>query len=141
VECELLFVLIMANGQERIMTQTEREKNSGKPLGDGGSGASGGGSIGNLPGGAATGADARQGVRRPDAPLNEPDARIDTPETEGADAAKRPVTPMEGNEYAQADKPQGVNSGEDDSANSTRQQTATEAALPSTIDKNPRPSE
>ena len=123
------------------MTQTEREKNSGKPLGDSGSGASGGGSFGNLPGGAATGADARQGVRQPDAPLHEPDARINTPATDGADAPKRPVTPMEGNEYAEANKPHGANSGEDDSANSTRQQTATEAALPSTIDKNPRPSE
>jgi hypothetical protein len=131
----------MANGQERIMTQTEREINSGKPLGDSGSGASGGGSIGNLPGGAATGADARQGVRPPDAPLHQPDARIDTPETEATDATRRPATPMEGNEYAEADKSQGATSSEGDSANSTRPQTATEAALPSTIDKNPRPSE
>jgi len=136
----LLFVLTTANGQERIMTQTEREKNSGKPLGDSGSGASGGGSIGNLPGGAATGADAHQGVRQPDAPLHEPDARVETPDTEGTDAAQRPATPTEGNDYAQAEKAKGASSGGDDSANSTRPQTATEAALPSTIDKNPRPS-
>jgi hypothetical protein len=37
-----------------------------KPLGDAGSGASGGGSLGNQPGpGAATGGDPAQGVRQP----------------------------------------------------------------------------
>lgn len=47
-----------------------------KPLGDAGSGASGGGSIGNLPGpGAATGADPKQGVRQPNAGEVEPENR------------------------------------------------------------------
>ena len=123
------------------MTQTEREKSSGKPLGDTGSGASGGGSIGNLPGVAATGGDARQGARSPDVPLQEPDPRLDTAEAEAeTDAAKRRPTPMEKNDYAQ-DEAKGPASSEGDSANSPRPQTATEAALPSTIEKNPRPKE
>jgi hypothetical protein len=47
-----------------------------KPLGDAGSGASGGGSIGNLPGpGAPTGGDPKQGVRTPNAAENEPENR------------------------------------------------------------------
>lgn len=127
------------------MTQTEREKTSGKPFGDSGSGASGGGSIGNLPGGAATGGDARQGTRPPDAPLHEPDPRIDTPETEEMEANKRPATPMPGNDYAKGDKAPAATSSDGDSVSSTTSstspQTATEAALPSTIDKNPRPKE
>lgn len=50
------------------MTITERDKSTDKPLGDSGSGASGGGSLGNQPGpGSATGGDPRQGVRAPDA--------------------------------------------------------------------------
>ncbi|WP_438391237.1 hypothetical protein [Caballeronia sp. DA-9] len=124
------------------MTQTEREKTSGKPLGDAGSGASGGGSVGNLPGAAATGGDARQGVRSPDVPLQEPDPRLATAEAKReTDAARRPPTPMEKNNYAQADEAKGPASSEGDSANSPRPQTATEAALPSTIEKNPRPKE
>jgi hypothetical protein len=139
VECELLSVLIIDHRQERIMARTEREKEDGKPLGDSGSGASGGGSIGNLPGGAATGGDARQGVRAPDAPLQNSDPRLERP-AEEIDEAKRP-TPMEANDYAKDDKSKGASSNEGDSANSTKPQTATEAALPSTIDKNPRPKE
>jgi hypothetical protein len=48
---------------------SDRLKGSGstdKPLGDAGSGASGGGSLGNQPGpGSATGGDPAQGVRQP----------------------------------------------------------------------------
>jgi hypothetical protein len=52
------------------MTTTTREQRNDKPLGDDGSGASGGGSGGNLPDGAApaTGGDPHQGTRIPDAP-------------------------------------------------------------------------
>jgi hypothetical protein len=139
VECELLKVLIIDHGEERIMTRTEREKENGKPLGDSGSGASGGGSIGNLPGGAATGGDVRQGVRAPDAPLQNLDPRLKRP-AEEIDEARRP-TPMDGNEYAEGGSAKGPSLGDGDSANSTKPQTATEAALPSTIDKNPRPKE
>lgn len=47
-----------------------------KPLGDAGSGATGGGSFGNLPGpGAATGGDPHQGVRQPNAGEVEPENR------------------------------------------------------------------
>ncbi|WP_244817032.1 hypothetical protein [Caballeronia sp. Lep1P3] len=47
-----------------------------KPLGDAGSGASGGGSFGNQPGpGAATGGDPKQGVRQPNAGEVEPEER------------------------------------------------------------------
>jgi hypothetical protein len=52
------------------MTTTTRDQQNDKPLGDGGSGASGGGSGGNLPEGSApaTGGDPAQGTRSPDAP-------------------------------------------------------------------------
>jgi hypothetical protein len=52
------------------------DKSTDKPLGDAGSGASGGGSIGNLPGpGAPTGGDPKQGVRAPNAGEIEPENR------------------------------------------------------------------
>ncbi|KQR76266.1 hypothetical protein ASG35_14315 [Burkholderia sp. Leaf177] len=137
----MLFILNIDSEQDFIMAQTEREKNSGKPLGDSGSGASGGGSIGNLPGpgGAATGGDAHQGVRTPDAPLREHDGRTDKP-AEEVDEVKRRTTPVEGNGYRKSET-EGATSSVGDSANSPRLQTSTEAALPSTIDKNPRPKE
>ncbi|KND56489.1 hypothetical protein BVER_05357 [Candidatus Burkholderia verschuerenii] len=51
----------------------EERKSTDKPLGDAGSGASGGGSFGNEPGpGAATGGDPKQGVRKPNAAEIEP---------------------------------------------------------------------
>jgi hypothetical protein len=56
--------------------ETRRDDNTDKPLGDPGSGASGGGSIGNQPGpGSATGGDPKQGVRRPNAAEIEPESR------------------------------------------------------------------
>ena len=59
-----------------IDERLEGEGSTDKPLGDAGSGASGGGSIGNLPGpGAATGGDPKQGVRQPNAGEVEPENR------------------------------------------------------------------
>jgi len=53
----------------RLVMSSDRVEGPGstdKPLGDAGSGASGGGSLGNQPGpGAATGGDPAQGVRQP----------------------------------------------------------------------------
>jgi hypothetical protein len=59
------------------MSNSEQEaKSTDKPLGDAGSGASGGGSIGNTPGpGSATGGDPMQGVRQPNAGEVEPENR------------------------------------------------------------------
>ena len=56
------------------MSDSEQKTGStDKPLGDAGSGASGGGSIGNTPGpGSATGGDPKQGVRAPNAGEIEP---------------------------------------------------------------------
>jgi hypothetical protein len=56
--------------------ETSRDDSTDKPLGDPGSGASGGGSIGNQPGpGSATGGDPKQGVRKPNAGETEPVSR------------------------------------------------------------------
>lgn len=53
-----------ATGHER--SRLEGPGSTDKPLGDAGSGVSGGGSLGNKPGpGAATGSDPAQGVRQP----------------------------------------------------------------------------
>jgi hypothetical protein len=61
---------------EHAMTTSEQAESTDKPLGDAGSGASGGGSIGNLPGpGAPTGGDPKQGVRAPNAGEVEPESR------------------------------------------------------------------
>lgn len=59
------------------MSESEQQREStDKPLGDAGSGASGGGSIGNTPGpGSATGGDPKQGVRQPNAGEVEPENR------------------------------------------------------------------
>lgn len=58
------------------MNTTRRDESTDKPLGDAGSGASGGGSIANQPGpGSATGGDPTQGVRKPNAGEAEPATR------------------------------------------------------------------
>jgi hypothetical protein len=54
----------------------DEQGSTDKPLGDAGSGASGGGSLGNMPGpGAPTGGDPKQGVRAPNAGEVEPENR------------------------------------------------------------------
>ena len=68
---------------------TQRDLDNSKPLGDSGSGASGGGSVGNLPGGAATGGDARQGVRPADAPLSS-NPKAEPGEPDGRDLTQHP---------------------------------------------------
>ncbi len=108
------------------MTGTQREMRDGKPLGDSGTGASGGGSIGNMPGGAATGGDSRQGVRAPDA-ASQGNASLNTT-TEAADSHRN-------DHHSKPLKPDVPKDG------SKSGQTETEAALPSTIDKNPRPTD
>lgn len=107
------------------MTETQREIQDGKPLGDSGTGASGGGSIGNLPN-AATGGEARQGVRAPDA-SGQPHV-ADREHAEVADSHRK----NHHSEPLKADAPEPDVDGK---------QTASEAALPSTIDKNPKPSD
>jgi hypothetical protein len=105
-----------------IMTTTQRERESGKPLGDSGTGASGGGSIGNLPGGAATGGEPRQGVRSPDSGTAR---EVDNPAAteSGTDQLHRPST---------------GHAAKHDDKSEQDPQTASEKALPSTQDKNPR---
>jgi hypothetical protein len=79
--------------ERRLVMSSDRLEGPGstdKPLGDAGSGASGGGSLGNQPGpGAATGGDPTQGVRQPT-----------SGETEKSPAQHRPkqeVPPESGN--------------------------------------------
>ncbi len=107
------------------MTTTQREREDDKPLGDSGTGASGGGSIGNLPGGAATGGDVRQGVRRPDAKGNTANREVNS-ESHQDDPNRR-------------EEEHPGKTGDDNGEPEAHTQTASEAALPSTQDKNPRP--
>jgi hypothetical protein len=73
------------------MTTTTPEKQNDRPLGNDGSGASGGGSGGNLRSGSApaTGGDPRQGVRNPDAPRSN-SAKAEPGEPEGRDLRRQP---------------------------------------------------
>jgi hypothetical protein len=114
------------------MTTTKHEIDAGKPLGDGGTGATGGASIGNLEGAPATGGDARQGVRHADAPRKSTSTDKDH-EPESVAAPRRRA----GNPYS-GKSPSSQDSDESEGTDEHGTQTATEAALPSTQDKNPK---
>jgi len=92
------------------MSSNDRVEGPGstdKPLGDAGSGASGGGSLGNQPGpGSATGGDPRQGVRQPNAGEVEPgNRRLDQQPEQTAEvplgSGNRPEPPGKGGQGAQ----------------------------------------